>query len=189
MPGSAGIRIELTPSRVILSDQISGDIFALARSGGSAQKIFTGSIQYRWPQLIMVGEKIWLSFLISNNLLALNSDGSNLQTFSNTQFAGCLNPASLSINTDSFCAQLMVVQNDKVRSIDAVSGALRLEYGSVSAIPAGYASKFGFSPLRTFGQTGVLSQYVYTLNDQNSASVVNYVIKTDRAGMTLLTTP
>jgi hypothetical protein len=81
----------------------------------------------------------------------------------------------------------MVLDGSALRSYDALTGAVRINYGNVTLPDSKFTSMVFFGYLTSWGQTGVLSHYMVDMT--GTASVVSYLLKTDQPGLTQIVAP
>jgi hypothetical protein len=76
-----------------------------------------------------------------------------------------------------------------VRSYDAATGAVRVTYGTITIPNPPLTNMVFMGYLTWWGQSAVLSQYIFDVNNPASKSVVSYFLKTDQPGITPLAAP
>jgi hypothetical protein len=177
----------VTPTRVILPGPL-GSMRALPLAGGPVQVVYEPSVPSFSFMTLRGGERLWLS--VQDSVVSFNSDGSGVQTLPNAKLAGCLlkNNAILE-GTIQVCDAVLVIQGNVVRSFDAQTGAVRINYGTVTLPAAPMTSVFSFGMVTAWGQPGVLSQFILHPTDSNQQAIVNYLIKTDQVGVTPIALP
>jgi hypothetical protein len=177
----------VTPTRVILHGSL-GALQSVPLTGGTPQVIYTPQGNAFIFMTQRGGERLW--FDAGGAVASINSDGTGLQTLPGAKIAGCLyQPISDVDGSFMSCESMMVLDGNTVRSYDAVTGAARITYGTITQPNAPLTSMVTFGFITAWGQTGVLSQYIIDPSKPNNQSVVSYLIKTGQAGMTLITLP
>ena len=185
--GLASSWVVVTPTRAVLSST-TGTLTSVLLSGGAAQVINPSAA----PSFLFVGqrggERLW--YEMNGNVLSLNSDGSGMQTLQGAKIFGCIyKPLSAIGGTFPECDAVIVLDGSTVRSYDATTGAVRITYGNITLPAAPLLQAVGASFLTAWGQTGVLSQYIFNPSNANAQSVVSYLIKTDTPGITQIVMP
>jgi hypothetical protein len=177
----------VTPTRVVVNGP-QGKLFSAPLTGGTAQLIYTASNAGYAYVAQRGGERLWL--VNGDGLASFNSDGSGVLTLPGAQLSGCIGKEVLQID-DALegCDAVMVLQGNVVRAYDATSGAVRLTYGTITIPNAPLTNLVYFDFLTSWGQTGVLSQYIYNPEQSSTQTAVGYRIKTDQAGVTLIALP
>ena len=179
--------VVVTPTRAVFSST-TGPLTSALLSGGAAQVIHTSAT----PAFLFIGqrggERLW--YETNGNVLSLNSDGSGVQTLQGGRIFGCIyKPLSVIAGTFPECDAVIVLDGSTVRSYDAATGAVRITYGNITLPTAPLLQAGEFSFLTAWGQTGVLSQYIFNPSNANAQSVVSYLIKTDTPGITQIVMP
>lgn len=186
VPGAATWVI-VTPTRAVLTS-MTGTLTSVALSGGAPQVIYTPPSAGFTFIGQRGGERVW--YETNGSVISMNSDGSGLQTLPGAKVLGCIiRPLTTDIGSFTQCDAVMILDGIAVRSYDATTGAVRITYGNITvpAPPLTSMAMFGF--LTSWGQTGVLSQYIIDPSKPTNQSVVSYLIKTDQAGLTPIALP
>jgi hypothetical protein len=119
-------------------------------------------------------------------VLTINSDGSGSQTMAGSSLVGCIMKATaVSTSWIDSCDAVLILQGGVLRSVDAASGATRVTYGAMPQTAGALGMTF-FTTLTSWGQSGVLTQFV---GDAATPALVNYLIKTDQPGITKIVMP
>ena len=183
--GAMGITI-VTPTRALVRDG-SGALFSFPIAGGAPTQIPAGSLFTASIFVHAGGERIWHE--VNGNLVSVNSDGTGSQSLPGARLTGCvLKPQTPVWASRPDCDAIMAVAGGTLRSYDAQSGAARLSYGTVLVPNGQHTTGFFMNSLTAWGQAGVLTQYVATANF-SQVTYVNYLIKTDQAGLTQIVMP
>jgi len=179
--------VAVTPTRVVLRGT-PGALVSLPLTGGAARDIYIPSaprfafLHYRG------GERIWQD--MQSYLMSVNSDASDVRVLQDAKMAGCiLKLQSLLDGGATECDAILVVEGNVVRSYDAQTGAVRVNYGTITPAAAPLLNYYSFSMLTAWGQGGVLSQIVSDPNNPKQQSVVNYYLKTAEPGITSIVMP
>lgn len=183
--GAVGLTI-VTPTRALLRDG-SGALVSFPIAGGAPTQIPAGSLFVASWFVHAGGERIWHE--VNGSLESVNSDGTDRQALNGARLAGCvLKPQTPVWASRPDCDAIMAVAGGTLRSYDAQSGAARLTYGTVVVPGAQQTTGFFMNSLTAWGQAGVLTQLVATANF-SQVTYVNYLIKTDQAGLTQIVMP
>ncbi|MFL6659338.1 MAG: carboxypeptidase regulatory-like domain-containing protein [Massilia sp.] len=171
----------VTPSRVIMVST-GGTVVALPLAGGAVQTVYTPPTA-TFPIIIYHGgERLWIQ--LPTATLSVNSNGSDLQTITDSRIAGCISKAFSRFDGLEECDAVMVVIGGSVaRSYDAATGTARITYGNVTATNSQQYSLFTMT-LAAWGQTAVLTQVVANLNNSAPGLATSFFLKTDQAGLT-----
>jgi hypothetical protein len=184
VPGIVAAAV-VTPTRVVLHGSL-GTLQTVPLAGGTPQTIFNqGGNTYLYVSQ-RGGERLW--FDMGTALISINSDGSGQQTIPGARISGCvLKPLATIEGSLESCDAIMVLDGSALRSYDAVSGAVRINYGTVTLPDSKFTSMVFFGYLTSWGQTGVLSHYMVDMT--GGVSVVSYLLKTDQPGLTPIAVP
>ncbi len=188
--GFGSANLYLTPSRVLIVNTASGALFSLPRNGGAAQQLLAGTTGFNFAFASIVGERVWLHYLASGNVVSINSDGSGTLNFPGAYQTSCVMKNTVSVlNTANVCEHILMVEDSRLREYDGSTGALRLDYGSVPATPAGMRSMYALTTYALHGQGAVLTQVVTDPDSFDTGAAANYYFKVGQAGLTRLTPP
>ncbi len=177
----------VTSTRLVVSTTM-GTVMSVPLTGGTLQTIYTaptGAFTYVAQR---GGERLW--YEVNGNVVSINSDGSGMQTLTGAKLAGCIMKPLTDIDGSyQSCDAVMVLDGNTVRSHDADSGAVRVTYGTITIPNAPLTNMLFFGMLTTWGENAVLSQYIMDPTKPNVPSVMSYLIKTDKSGITPIVMP
>lgn len=177
--------VATTPTRVVIRNN-QGNLVSFPLAGGAPVEI-PADTSFMSIFTHTGGERLWHE--VNGSVISVNSDGSGTQTLVNSKLGGCVLKAQTPIYAaEPECDAVMVVTGASVSSYDAQTGAARVTYGNINLPAASQRSYYYFTSLTAWGQTGVLTQ-VLANADLSQATAVNYLLKTDQAGLTLVVMP
>lgn len=169
----------VTPTRVILGTT-GGLQMQVPLTGGTAQAFYTPSSDAFTYVAQRGGERVW--FQMNGSVDSVNSDGSGTRTIQGARLISCVSKA-IDAN-DGACDAVMVLEGNVVRSYDAATGVARVTYGTITIPNAPLTNMVFMGYLTWWGQSAVLSQYTFDVNNPAAKSVVSYLLKTDQPGLT-----
>jgi hypothetical protein len=173
----------VTPTRVILG-AAGGLQMQVLLTGGTAQAFYAPASPLTYVSQ-RGGERVW--YQANGTVDTINSDGSGSKTIQNAKLISCISKAQDA--NDGACDAVIVLEGNVVRSYDAATGAVRVTYGTITIPNPPLTNMVFMGYLTWWGQSAVLSQYIFDVNNPASKSVVSYFLKTDQPGITPLAAP
>jgi hypothetical protein len=177
--------ISLTPSRVVMVTQAGIEI--LDRNGIKQKStVIRPALVSDGASVTTSGETIWLTNAKSRKIEVLKTDGTTLRTIDNALSAGCFYKPTITLASDGYgCQEMVVIENGEVGAYHAADGVRGLVYGNVTVPALTEHGTFSLSYLSHWGDEAVL---VRRSSDgpNGSPSVANFFLRSREPGLTAL---
>jgi hypothetical protein len=176
--------ISLTPSKIVMATQAGLEI--LDRNGIKQKStVIRQALASDGASVTTSGETIWLANAKSK-IEVLKTDGTTLRTIDNALSAGCLYKPTISLVSDGYgCQEMVVIENGEVGAYHASDGVRGLVYGNVTVPTLTENGTFSLSYLSHWGDEAVLVRRSQD-GPNGPTSLASFLLRSRDPGLTAL---